>query len=155
MNQILSNSFLIATVITFYAASCFPQNGSAQTIETLFLSSKIRRPEILLRDFVDGKSTTRVIINLSKPVTLDQPRSFKDGQSRREFLETVNKAQNRVISRMDSSKFRITNRFIYTFGISAELTLKGLNELLEIDEVVSIEKDEILEAHLALSLIHI
>jgi subtilisin family serine protease len=50
---------------------------------------------------------------------------------------------------MDSSKLRITNRFVYTFGLSAEVTLKGLNELSEIDEVVSIEKDEILEAHLA------
>jgi subtilisin family serine protease len=149
MNKILSNTLLIATVITFCAASCFAQDGSAQTIETLFLSSKIKRPEIVLRDFVDGKSSARVIINLSKPMTFDQPRSFRYDESKRKFRETVNAAQNRVISRMDSSKLRITNRFSYTFGFSAEVTLKGLNELAEIDEVVSIEKDEILEAHLA------
>lgn len=149
MNKILSNTLLIATVITFYAASFFAQDGSAQTIETLFLSSKIKRPETVLRDFVDGKSTTRIIINLSKPVTFDQPRPFTDDESRRKFRETVNTAQNRVISRMDSSKLRVTNRFIYTFGLSAEVNLKGLKELSEIDEVVSIEKDEILEAHLA------
>jgi len=149
MNKTLSNTLLIATVITSCAASCFAQDGSAQTIETLFVSSKIERPEILLRDFMNGKSTTRVIINLSKPVTFDQPRSFKDDELRRKFRETVNAVQNRVISRMDSSKLRITNRFIYTFGFSAEITLKGLNELAEIEEVVSIEKDELLEAHLA------
>jgi subtilisin family serine protease len=149
MNKILSNTLFIVTVITFCAASCFAQDRSAQTIATLFLSSKIKRPEILLRDFVDDESTARVIINLSRPVTFDQPRSFKDHEFRRKFLEAVNTAQNRVTSRMDSSKIRITNRFIYTFGLSAEVTLKGLNELAEINEVVSIEKDEILEAHLA------
>jgi subtilisin family serine protease len=139
----------MATVIAFRAVSCLAQDGSAQTIETLSLSSKIYRPEVVLRDFVDGKSTTRVIINLSKPVTLDQPRSFKDDECRRKLRETVNAVQNGVISRMDFSKLRITNRFVFIFGLAAEVTLKGLNELSEIDEVVSIEKDEILEAHLA------
>ena len=149
MNKILSNMWLIATVITFYAASCFAQDGSAKTIKTLFLSSKIKRPETVLGDFVDGKSTTRIVINLSKPLTFVQARPFRDDESRRKLRETVNAAQNRVIGRMDPSKLRITNRFLYTFGLSAEVTLEGLNELLEIDEVVSIEKDEILEAHLA------
>jgi subtilisin family serine protease len=149
MNKIMSNTLLIVTVIILCAASCFAQDGSAQTIETLFLSSRIKHPEIVLRDFVDGKSTTRVIINLSKPVTFHQLRSFKDDECRRKLRDTVNGAQNRVISRMDSSRLRITHRFVYVFGLSAEVTLKGLNELSEMDEVVSIEKDEILEAHLA------
>jgi len=135
--------------ITFYAASCFAQDRSAQTIEALSLSSKIKRPEILLSDFVDGKSTTRVIINLSKPVTFDRSRSFKSDESRKKVRETVNTVQNRVISRMDSGSLQITNRFSYNFGISAEVTLKGLQELLEMDDVFLIEKDEILKSHMA------
>jgi subtilisin family serine protease len=102
-----------------------------------------------LRDFADGKSTTRVIINMSKPVTFDRSGSFKSDESRKNFRETVNTVQNRVISRMDSSRLRITNRFSYNFGISAEVTAKGLQELLEMDEVFLIEKDEMLKSHLA------
>ena len=149
MNKILSSTLLIAIVMTFCAASYFAQDGSAQSIEMLSLSPKIRRPETVLRAFLDGKSTTRVIINLSKPVAFQQPGSFKDDEGRNRLRETVKAAQNRLMSRLDSSKLRIANRFVYIFGLSAEVTLKGLKELSESDEVVSIEKDEILEPHLA------
>jgi hypothetical protein len=149
MNKTLSYALLVATVMTVYSPICLAQDKSPQIIERLFLSSKMNRPEIVLKDFMDGKSTTRVIINLPKPLTPDQPMRFKDDQRRRKLRETVNAAQNRVMSRMDPSNFRVMNRFVYVFGLSAAVTLEALNKLLESDEVVSIEKDEILEAQLA------
>jgi NADPH-dependent 7-cyano-7-deazaguanine reductase QueF len=60
---------------------------------------------------------------------------------RKDLEESVNIVQDMVINLMDPSEFRITNRFTYIFGFSAEVTPEGLQELTEIDEVVSIEKD--------------
>lgn len=149
MNKILPCMLVVATVITFCAEICCAQDRSAKIIEKLSQNSKLKRPEVVLSDFADGKSTTRIIINMSKPVTFDRARSFKSDESRKKVRETVNTVQNRMISRMDSSRLRITNRFSYNFGISAEVTAKGLLELLEMDDVLLIEKDEILKLHLA------
>jgi subtilisin family serine protease len=148
MNKSLPIVLVLTTIITFCSEICFAQDRSTQTIETLLLSSKIKHPEILLRDFVDGKSTTRVIINLSRPSSFDQSESFEDDEFRRKFRETVNTAQIKVINRFDSIKLRIVNRFKYNFGIAAEVTTEGLQELLKIEDVLLIEKDEMLEAHL-------
>ena len=109
----------------------------------------MKRHESVLRDFVEGRSTTRVIVNLLRPFTSDLPRHCTDAQRRRTLRERVRAAQKTAIRRMDATKFRVTNRFDYISGFSAEVTLEGLNEMLESDDVVSIEKDEILKAHLA------
>ena len=122
---------------------------SAQIIETLFQSSKIRCPDTVLKDFIDGKPTARVIVNLSKPARFQQTTNFNDMEFRKDLEESVNTVQNVVIGRMDPAKFRITNKFVYIFGFSAEVTLEGLQELIEIDEVVSINEDRILHPHLA------
>ena len=50
---------------------------------------------------------------------------------------------------MDPGRVSITNRFVYIFGFSAEVTLEGLQDLTEIPEVISINKDRILHPHLA------
>jgi subtilisin family serine protease len=149
MNNTFASALLVATVIAVCTPTCLAQDESLQIIERLLLSPKMKRPEDILKDFVDGKSTTRVIINLPRPVTSDQPGRVKDDQHRSKLRETIKAAQNGMMSRMDSSNFRVTNRFAYVSGLSAEVTLEGLSKLLESDEVVSIDKDEILEAHLA------
>ena len=143
---------LLFVVMSFFAFSNMvlgQDDRSAQIIETLFQSSKIRCPDTVLKDFIDGKPTARVIVNLSKPTRFQQTTNFNDMKFRKDLEESVNTVQDIVINLMDPSEFRITNRFTYIFGFSAEVTPEGLQELTEIDEVVSIEKDEILKAHLA------
>jgi subtilisin family serine protease len=104
---------------------------------------------MVLKDFIDGKPTARVIVNLSKPASFQQITNFNDMEFRKDLEESVNTVQDMVINLIDPSESRITNRFTYIFGFSAEVTPEGLQELTEIDEVVSIEKDEILHPHLA------
>ena len=145
--------FLLLFVVTsFFAFSNMvlgQEDRSAQIIETLFQNTKIVRPEMVLKDFIDGKPTARVIVNLSKPASFQQITNFNDMEFRKDLEESVNTVQDIVINLIDPSEFRITNRFTYIFGFSAEVTPEGLQELTEIDEVVSIEKDEILHPHLA------
>lgn len=63
--------------------------------------------------------------------------------------KNINRAQDSVINTLDPSQVRLTNRFKYIFGFSAEVTLEGLQDLIDNPGVLSIEKDEILHAYLA------
>lgn len=121
----------------------------AQVIKALSDSPKLTAPQEILRDFIDGKPTTRVIVNLRKPAKADQLQNFKDMAVRQELRQTVYDAQGRVISGLDPTEVQITNRFTYIFGFSAEVSLKGLEDLVDNVDVLSIEKDRILHAHLA------
>jgi len=139
---------------------CFAQGDAGQVFDTLAQSPKIIESELVLDDFLDGSETTRVIVTLSEPSNFqqkrelgptspDNSRSLKNLAFRNELQMAVQAAQEQVISRLDPGNVQITNRFTYIFGFSAEVTLEGLKALEELDEVVSISKDRILEAHLA------
>jgi len=143
--------FLILSlvIISFFTSFNMALTQEDQTIEVLSRNSKLMYPERVLKDFIDGKSTTRVIINLSKPPNFQQVTDFKDLHSRETLREAVKSVQNMVIARMEPSNFRLTNKFKYVFGLAAEVTLQGLRALTEMEEVASIQKDEILYPHLA------
>ena len=143
--------FLILSlvIISFFTSFNMALTQEDQTIEVLSRNSKLMYPERVLKDFIDGKSTTRVIINLSKPPNFQQVTDFKDLHSRETLREAVKSVQNMVITRMEPSNFRLTNKFKYVFGLAAEVTLQGLQALTEMEEVASIQKDEILYPHLA------
>lgn len=146
--------------IVFYASLCFAQEDVGEMFNTLSQSSKIIESDAVLNDFMDGKETTLVIVTLSEPAMFQQDRSFGPTSSdnrrslknlafRSELQGAVQAAQEQVISGLDPNRIQITNRFVYIFGFSAEVTLEGLKDLEESDEVVSICKDRVLQAHLA------
>ena len=120
-----------------------------QLIRALSYSPKLTTPREIVRDFMDGKSKTRVIVNLRKPAKADRLHNFKKMAVRKELKQVVSDFQARVIGSLDNSEIRTTNRFIYIFGFSAEVTLQGLQDLIDNADVLSIEKDEILHANLA------
>ena len=120
-----------------------------QEINALSDNPKLTAPQKIVRDFIDGKSMTRVIVNLYKPRNTDRLHNFKEMAVREELDRAVSDVQDRVISSLDHSEVRTTNRFTYIFGFSAEVTLQGLKELMDEADVISIEKDEILYANLA------
>jgi len=120
-----------------------------QAIKALSDNPKLTAPEDIVRDFIDGKSATRVIVNLYKPAKADRLHNFKEMAVREELGQDVSAVQDRVINNLDDSQVRITNRFIYIFGFSAEVTLQGLQDLIDDSDVLSIEKDKILHANLA------
>jgi hypothetical protein len=55
----------------------------AQAIRVLSDSPKLTAPKEILKDFIDGKSTARVIVNLCKPAKVDQLQNFKENKGGR------------------------------------------------------------------------
>jgi subtilisin family serine protease len=158
--SLLFGRFVIAIVFVFYASMCFAQDDVRQGFNTLTQSSKIIESDLVLEDFMDGNETTPVIVKLIEPAVFqqarefvssssDNSRSFKNLGFRDELRNTVQAAQEQAIGRLDPGKVQITNRFTYIFGFSAEVTIDGLKELEELEDVVSICKDSILQPHLA------
>lgn len=129
------------------APDLYPE--AVRVIKALSDNPKLTAPQEIVRDFMDGKSTTRVIVNLCKPAKADRFRNFKKMAVRKELEQAVSDVQDRVIGSLDHSEVRTTNRFLYIFGFSAEVTLQGLQDLIDNASVLSIEKDGILYANLA------
>jgi len=131
-----------------YASLCFAQREPLGVIDALRQSQKIIEPEVVLEDFVRGEVTTRVIVNLWQALGSKETIDFKDSASRVRLQERVKAAQDRVSSLLDAAKVRITNKFVYVPGFSAEVTAEGLQELTALAEVFSINKDRVLAPHL-------
>ena len=133
---------------------------SEQIRAALTKSSKLIESDLVLKDLKSEADKTRVIVSLFEPTDLQLsskpiPKSFLDGRHvrnpalRAKLREAVQALLDQIIPRLDSSHVRVTNRFSYIFGFSAEVTLEGLAQIEMLDEVVSISTDMILEAHLA------
>jgi len=120
-----------------------------EAIRSLSKGPKLTDSQAILEDFIKGGSTTRVIVNIRKPAYAGQLRDFRNMAVREEIQEAVRESQDNLIDTLDLQEIRITNRFIYIFGFSCEVTLEGLQDLIDNPEVLSIEEDEILHANLA------
>ena len=167
MNKPAIIAYLIISIISFPLKICLAQQHSTSEIQALKKNPKINMPDTVLEDFMKGKPTIRVIVNLRDPLaqdpTFDQDsnnrdrstavsrrvRKLKDLSVRRRLKTEVNAMQNRVITALDLDTMRITHRFKYIFGFSTEITVQGLQELAKHPDVVSIDEDMLLHANLA------
>jgi hypothetical protein len=100
--------------------------GSSQAVQMLFQHPKINAPNSVLKNFVNGEPKTRVIVNLSKPLNANQLKNLKNMDVRKKLKKAVKEAQNRIIPVFNTQKIRVTNKFSYVFGFSAEVSLEGL-----------------------------
>jgi hypothetical protein len=107
-------------------------------------SPKLISPQELLSGFSDGKTRSRVIVNLRDPLGDKRVVNFKNIKQRQKLQQDVKMVQDRVINNLDARDIRVTNRFTYIFGFSAEVTLQCLHKLIENEDVITIEKDRIL-----------
>ncbi|MCF8084309.1 MAG: S8 family serine peptidase [Deltaproteobacteria bacterium] len=141
---------IMAAVFAIYWPSvCVSQDIPSQAIQKVVESPKLLRPQEIVEPLEEGESTTRVIVTLKKPLSAKGVKNLKDLSVRRELAQTVGRVQARVLSKLDPDEVHITNRFTYIFGFSARVSLKGLQALIDNPDVASIEKDQILHAHLA------
>ena len=142
MNKPAIISYLILSIILFSSNFCLAQQHSTAEIQVLKKNPKINMPDTVLEDFMKGKPTIRVIVNLRDPLaqdpTFDQAsnnrdrsqavrprvRKLKDLSVRRRLQTEVNAMQNRVITALDMDTMRITHRFKYIFGFSTEITVQ-------------------------------
>jgi subtilisin family serine protease len=112
-------------------------------------SPKILADNSALDDFKSGATTARVIVNLRKPARTAESPDLADLGVRQKVREDIRAVLDRVIGTLNPGEIIITTRFVYIYGFAAEVTLKGLQELIGNSDVVSIEKEQILYPHLA------
>jgi subtilisin family serine protease len=163
-------SILIITVFSFIPAFAQQQRGDEKIFQ-LKASQKLREPDKILEDFLNGKEETAVIVLLQPTETarILAERSRASGQVPAEFLVkgappyynlqdetiktqlrvTVSEAVGRFIERLGSTGIKVTQRFSYQFGFSAQVTAGALERIVNSQDVLTVEKDHILEAHLA------
>jgi len=168
-NRFLSVLPIILVLLICCPFVVFSKDGPAQALQDLQENSKLISPTSVLKDFAGGKETTPVIVNLRDP-SLSQrtdqqtpsfgpplqsqsgashvTRNLTDSRGRQQLHGEVRAAQDRVAGTLDSVEVRVTNRFTYLFGFSAEVTAQGLQDLVSNPDVVSVEPDRILHAHL-------
>jgi subtilisin family serine protease len=167
--KVLLTTLVIAILIISYAFVSQARNDTNQLIEQMTASPKLIESDLVLENFRAGRETTRVIVTLKEPtgfqhsIEMDMNRTaqlrltekshedghIKDPVFRGRLQSKVDEVQDAVIRSLDPRRVRITNRFKYIFGFSAEVTLEGLKELEVLNEVISISKDAVHHEHLA------
>lgn len=127
-------------IVVFFSLISFSQEASDRPMTGFWNSPKLNSPEKVLRDFMAGKSTTHVIVNLVE-ATENASRDINQRGVRQQLQQEVCNAQDRVINALHPDHVRITNRFTYIFGFSAEVTQQGLQDLTDNPYVFSIDED--------------
>jgi subtilisin family serine protease len=115
-------------------------------IQILFDNPKIIDSERVLKDFIAGESTTNVSVGLKKSPQVIKFKDLKDKGNRRKWKQIVKQEQDKILPNLSPNSVRIRRQFKYVFGFSAEVSLEGLQELIEDNNVVSINKPGILKA---------
>lgn len=92
----------------FFPSVCFSQAQSSEKIEALARNVKLIAPEAVLKDYGDGKSATRVIVNLRKPSAFSRTPDIKDMRVRQKLVGSVNAAQDGVIGSLYPGQVQIT-----------------------------------------------
>jgi hypothetical protein len=135
--------FITAFILSTLLSPDYSQGNMSQTIKELPMSPKINVPDKILKNFKEGKSKTRIIVNIRDPL-VGPRQNLKNMNVRRQLENDVVGAQDIVINSMDVGNVSVTNRFLYIFGFSAEVTPQGLQDLVNNHNVLSVDDDMIL-----------
>ncbi|NNJ99376.1 MAG: S8 family serine peptidase [Desulfatitalea sp.] len=141
------------------------QGDAARRLRTLQTNGKLNVSSTVLNNLADDGATVRVIVHLRDPqarygttqkngklraTMLGRPaRQLRAASVRRQLRKDVGAMQQQVIAATEVTAARVTNRFNYIFGFSAEFTAEELQSLANHPDVLSIETDKLLEPHLA------
>ena len=138
---------LFIILFIMHPCLCFSQDQVKERIQALSRSPKMHRADIILRDFQAGKARSQVIVLLKEPAGFEGYAQLRDMSRRSHVRGTMQSVRDRVIKNLDVNHVRVTRNFSYVPGFSAEVSLEGLQQLINLTDVVSVEKDEILKAH--------
>jgi len=127
-----------------------PEDGATKVINHLLKSPRIIKPRTVLNDFIENSSeTTQVIINLREDDTTGAFNPMKRVNSREQVANRVHEQVDRFLQTFNQAQVKTTHRFRYMAGFSAQVSLEGLEALAEDDNVLSIEKDNLVFPNLA------
>ena len=123
---------------------------STEVLSYLLESPRIIKSHTVLKDFIENRSTTtRVIVNLRDDETVDALSSLRQPKNRERVAKRVHESLERALQTFNPIQVKTTHRFKYMTGFSAQVTLEGLEALVEDENVLSIEKDSLLFPNLA------
>ncbi|MBW2707732.1 MAG: S8 family serine peptidase [Deltaproteobacteria bacterium] len=143
---------LVLEVSAAGAAEIENKSGNASTnrINRLLESPGITVPRAVLKDFIENRSaSTRVIVNLRETETVDARNRSMQPNNRERVANRVHELLERVLGVFNPTQVETTHRFKYMAGFSAQVTLEGLEALVENPDVLSIEEDRLLYPNLA------
>jgi len=154
-----------------FIVPAFAQQDINNVLPKLRTDAKLKTPDDILADFVNGKPETAVIVILRQsaegkaladrsrakghvPVEFMRPGApeyydLRDESIRNQLKATVTESHGRVINNIGASGMKVTQRFSYQFGFAASVTPAALQRILALPEVISVEKDVVIQAHLA------
>jgi subtilisin family serine protease len=164
----------VATVY-FVLFLCIPISAFAGEVDVVLAnlraSAKLHAPNDILADFVNGEPETAVIVLVQPsteandlavkskmsaqiPAEFTKPGAptyynLQDESVRTQLRATVTQTVGHVIDRLGTTGMTLTQRFSYQFGFAARVTPGALERIVNSPDVVSVEKDAILHAHLA------
>jgi subtilisin family serine protease len=141
------------------------------SVAGLRANAKLLAPDAILADFANGEPETAVIVLLKPTATASTlaarsrisaqvPSEFtvagaptfynlRDESVKTQLRATVTETVGRVIDNLGAAGVTVTHRFAYQFGFSARVTPGALERIVNSPDVLSVEKDGVLEAHLA------
>jgi hypothetical protein len=161
----LIKSFYVLLFLALWTLIWLPtpsesQVVSAGTIDNLLQNHKLIMPKEVVDDFMQGKQKTSVIVLFHSPDNLELPNSFllnkneatenartynlKDLNIRSQVRRVYSEALDTISSSLDPGKVKITRRFSYILGLTAEVSAHGLQYLVNRPDVASVEKNRIL-----------
>ncbi|OHB58595.1 MAG: hypothetical protein A2Y12_08225 [Planctomycetes bacterium GWF2_42_9] len=110
---------------------------------------KLIDEEVIARQ-LERSADVAVIVNLRKPEMLTKKKmDWDSNKSLKKLQKNVKNIQDDVINTLDTNEFQIGLRLENQPSFSCQITAEGINQLLENENVESIEPDYILEEHLA------
>ena len=121
--------------------------AAADTLSQLRNNPKVLHPSGISRPFTTGSAATRVIVNLKRPADFPGRLDWSRTEDRDRLRQSVFNAQEAVLNRLTSGSVQPTRRFEYIHSFAALVTLPGLQDLLALDEVASVEEDAVLGLH--------
>ena len=140
----------IILLLVFSPSISSSQDEPDATLDILRGSPKLDNADVIFEDFFEGRSKTRVMVGLQKPArAMRMQKNLRNMEVRNQLELSARSAQNDVIDTLDPTEVRITYTYHYIFGFAAEVTVNGLQELVNNPDVVFIEKDKIVYPNLA------
>ena len=166
-----SNQKRLISGISVFAFWQMREQGVDVILADLRANAKLHAPDDILADFINGKPEMAVIVLLQPTATAEAlaaqsrlsaqvPAEFtgpgaptyynlQDESVRSQLQATVTETVNRVIGQLGATGMTVTQRFSYQFGYAAKVTPAALERIVNSPDVVAVEKDHILNAHLA------
>ncbi|WP_041974777.1 carboxypeptidase regulatory-like domain-containing protein, partial [Geobacter sp. OR-1] len=158
----------ITFLLSFTSFSVYADQGSpsfSDNLKSLHANTKLSAPDDVLSDFVGGKPVTPVIVAL-QPSTLAKslaakskihaqpPGAFtvsgatsyynlQDESIKSQLIATVTETVERVINQLGVTGITVVRKYPYEFGFAAKVTPEALTRILDLPDVLSVEKDDI------------